>query len=70
MLNNRKIRIQKPPHTILRTALLALLQFPASDRPCHALLPADICEIVDRLLYPGFLGLVHDELLELLLVFV
>jgi hypothetical protein len=48
MLNDRKIRIQKPIHTILRTALLALIQFAASNRTRDTFLPADVCEVVDR----------------------
>jgi hypothetical protein len=48
MLNNRKIRIQKPIHTILRAALLALLQLPAANIACYALLPADVGEVVHR----------------------
>ena len=42
MLNNRKIPIQKPIHTILCTALLALIQLPTADGPSYTFLPADI----------------------------
>jgi hypothetical protein len=48
MFNNRKIRIQKPIHTVLRTALLTLLQFPTANRTRHTLLPADIREVMHR----------------------
>ena len=57
MLDNREIRIQKPIHTILRTALLAFLQLPASNRARYAFLPADIRQIMNRyhLISKGFL---------------
>jgi len=69
MLNYRKIRIQKPINTVLRTALLVLLQLATSNRSRYAFLPADIRQVVYGLLYPGLLTLIHDELLKLLLVF-
>jgi len=68
MLDNREVPIQESIYTILRTRLLALIQLPAADRARHAFLPADVRKVVYGLLYPGLLALVHDELLQFLLV--
>jgi hypothetical protein len=46
MPNNLKIRIQKPIHTIRRTALLPLIQLPTLNRRRDAFAPADIREVV------------------------
>ncbi len=54
MLNNREIRIQEPIHTVLRAALLVLLQLAASDRARYAFAPADIGEVVYRCLVLAF----------------
>jgi len=66
MLDNREIRIQESIHTILRAALLALVQLAASDSSSNAFLPADVRKVVNRLLYSRLLALIHDELLQLL----
>jgi hypothetical protein len=42
VLNNGEVRIQEPVDTILCAALLVPIKFPASDRPRHAFLPADV----------------------------
>lgn len=44
MLDDRKIRIQKPIHTVRRARLLALVQLAAPDRARDAFLPADVRE--------------------------
>lgn len=46
LLDNQEIRVQKPIHTVLRTALLRLIQLPALDRARDAFRPADIGEVV------------------------
>jgi hypothetical protein len=48
VLDNREVRIQKPVHAVLRTALLSLLQLAALNRPGHAFLPADIGQGMHR----------------------
>lgn len=48
MLNNGKIRIQKPIHAVLRTALLVLLKLAAADGASDAFAPADIGQVVYR----------------------
>ncbi len=47
MLDNREIRIQESIHTILRAALLALVQLAASDSSSNAFLPADVRKVVN-----------------------
>jgi len=59
VLNNREIRIQKPIDTVLRAALLVLLQLAASDRTGYAFAPADIGKVVYRCLV---LALVRSSL--------
>jgi hypothetical protein len=47
MLNNQKIRVQKPIYAALRAALLGLLELPAPDGTRYAFLPADVGQVVD-----------------------
>ena len=42
MIDNDKIRIQEPIHTILRTTLLTTIQFSAADGARDTFLPADV----------------------------
>jgi len=70
MLDNQHICIKEPLHTILRTSVLRPLQLSRLDRSCYAFLPADICEVVDCLLYSCLRALVNNELLKLKLVLV
>lgn len=46
MLQHRHIRIHEPIHTILRAALLILLQLPRRNLARHAFRPADISQAV------------------------
>lgn len=47
LLNHQQIRIQKAIHTVLRAALLALIQSLILDRAGDALGPADVGQVVD-----------------------
>jgi hypothetical protein len=65
---DRHVRIQESIYTILRASLLVLVQLPAPNRTRNTFLPADIREGMNGLLYPGFLALVDDELLQFVLI--
>lgn len=47
MLDDGKVGIKIPLHAVLRTTLLAPIEFSILDRPRHAFLPAHVREVVN-----------------------
>jgi len=70
VLDNSQVAIQEAIDAVLGTRLLVLVELAALDGARDAFVPADIRQVMHRLLYPRLLALIDDELLQLRLVFV